>query len=779
MNNKILPMLAALTLSANAMATTLYVKTDGSSVADCLTWDTACDSLSRAASQAVSDDEIHIAEGVYTPSATVTISAKNLTLIGGFRVGDADPEPNKYTTVISGDTANTDTNKVDGVTTDWSNIVGADNLSRWLLVTNSDLSLKNVTITAMKGLEADHHGSVVRFSVAANENHTLLLDNVKVIGNRSYSLAPLFINGTGQAHLQASYSLFEGNKGDAGGVISVHNGGSSAELEFSAFRSNEVEADTYGWNQGSGGAIFSLGKLVVKSSLFESNSSATGQGGAIHSEDGTQHIENSTFVNNTALGNGGAVNIAGGSGNQILYSTFTNNTSQASGGAINLSAGTGFLANIIMGNTATTAGANINNIGSNASDEGFNLIGYNSVTGINGGFITASSATTPAPVAAIDEVMEAALADNGGAIESLRLKADSAARNIIPNEAVTFWGQGTSASGPFTSLSQAHGAMKKFEGYTEGVYYFDLEATYTGSGSDIVYTAGSNANAKFSTLVDKNGYVLVASAEPDSPTPAAYAETHDLYRRSDQILHRNVLAHAGFDVSEVRISSYSNGDRGTFDGYSVDADVIYALKHFEPLPNAGSGGDWEVTHTSEGVNYLTGQAYTSALTLAEDIYNANGDVGIYWVPNSAIAQKEALTDPGDAVIPDHSDALELWVRSSKGNCDGSDVNTDSRGLPRSDFVNEADIHQSGKKQNCDAGSFEFNNGYRLDCYSEDGMRPGIVTGSANGESTVEADVCFGGDLLKATPESLINNLGAINYFYLWLLGAAFYIRRRR
>jgi hypothetical protein len=125
--------------------------------------------------------------------------------------------------------------------------------------------------------------------------------------------------------------------------------------------------------------------------------------------------------------------------------------------------------------------------------------------------------------------------------------------------------------------------------------------------------------------------------------------------------------------------------------------------------------------------------------------------------------------------------MNLWVRSNNALCNGAISTTDGRGLPRADFVNPNDPGQYGDVHNCDVGAFEYNDGYKYDCYSEDGMRPenyvDFDAGSASGSGSHQT--CFGGDIFGAAPKALIDNVGSLNYGYLVLLSFLLAFRRRK
>ena len=115
----------------------------------------------------------------------------------------------------------------------------------------------------------------------------------------------------------------------------IYNDGGGLRAERSIFRENQAL-------QGEGGAIYNLGVLTLKDTLFEINSS--GNGGAIYNG-GTWGsiavLENITFDSNFANDNGGAIYNATAEANfTITGSTFENNHSyEFHGGAIYMEAG--------------------------------------------------------------------------------------------------------------------------------------------------------------------------------------------------------------------------------------------------------------------------------------------------------------------------------------------------------------------------------------------------------------------------------------------------------
>ncbi len=797
LRSKSIAMAIALLLPTIANATTWYMKPIASGSGDCSSWANACAVLATAKNKvATNDDEIWVAAGIYEFSAEVVtdkvkveLNPPNtlyvLKIYGGFEGTETAVDfrnPTKNVVVFSGDTPVDDTGVSGGVTPSYNN-VGANATSRFLRFSGTGVTptspvniLDGITITGMN-LKTTVYGGVVV------ENAKAEINNVKFTGNKghapgiyvtgSFSTADLtnlvFTNNYSIDDVPASnsdiadggaiyatganvfvtcdYCAFNGNRAaTSAGAVRVISG-ANISISNSGFTGNI--SDT-----AAGGALLSdsVGVVNLDSNLFDSNVATAGNGGAMAVTAGTLNINSNTFFANTANAAGklgGAINFGGGTAQAIIkYSTFMNNAANGTGnkgGAINVNSA--YLGvkpvishSLFLNNTTTTAGAaggpNISDMGY-VTDGGYNMIGYNSINGVAGTWTKPStSQTLTEPTLA--NIIETTLAANGGQHKSLKLALNSIAKNAVPND-VTAGAVGTTPTNPFTSMAQARGAMASYSSYDAGRYFFNLGGT------------------TFGTYVDKDGYVLVASANSLSTSAAAYTQVTTLDRGSDSLLTSGIMAKfTTAEIDEVRISSASSpdGSRGTFDGYSVDPDVINSLRTFSILNNPFSGGTWNVKSSSKSIDYFSATCVPTAVTLANGIYHACGNTsGMYWIPST---QNEALTS--STLVKDD---LELWVRSSLGNCNGT-VSVDQRGLPRSDYVNPNDPNQYGLITACDIGGFEWNNGYQLDCWNEDGMRP------ENSLSGGTASVCFS-DFNSITPKALFDNFGFINWHFLFML----------
>ena len=150
------------------------------------------------------------------------------------------------------------------------------------------------------------------------------------IANDGYGGA-IDIDDFSSANSSIVNSTFNGNTAGDGGAI---DGNGMVDVEGTELEPRLiVEGSTFSGNQaeGSGGAIYHIGKIEVSDSDFTSNSAEGRDGGAIYAEN-TAQITDSTFIDNHAGGNGGA--ISAGDSVEVTNSTFNENSTGERGGAI-------------------------------------------------------------------------------------------------------------------------------------------------------------------------------------------------------------------------------------------------------------------------------------------------------------------------------------------------------------------------------------------------------------------------------------------------------------
>lgn len=817
---KTIPLLL-LPIAMSAQAKNYYLATSSAGSADCSSWDNRCTGLSSALGKTKAGDTLHIANGLYVVNSMVNI-VDPITVIGGYA---AHAEEGYGSTVISGDSGGDDTSMSED-----GELKGVVETVNDLSVMRDDvqgihiLNLKNsapVTIRnlVLTGFNAEDGCTTSCNGVAMEiENSFVKLDNIRFQGNREGNAGVLHLENAAQ--VEGTSLRFINNAANNGGAISFYNGaGIDFSCKYCEFIGNKAGVDggalwtvtgnspdkiTFESTQfientaaGKAGALYLEGASVVnlESVLFKGNKSGMNKNaGAINVVHALMNIESATFIGNEAQGSGkgGAINYGGTTAPQkIAYSTFYNNDAGV-GGAIHISvAATKMLtlqSSIILGNTADTdgSGPNITSV-ENVIDGGFNLIGIAGASGLSdsssmvvdvSALVNHSTSFTPGVESKIEDVIELNLVNNGGELDSLKIPVTSIAKDYIANDGIPFYGVGQSEAWPFTTLQQANAALRSYDNYEAKIYFFDLEKEYTKVDGtyELNKLNGYTGNGKFSSYVDKDGWVLLASGNHNNSTVAVLAATNNLDQDRDEILLETIVTNPRFDFTQVRVATKPDSPK-SLDIRSSNSNVVAAVKAYNMLPNNFAGdpiygkGGWAAyagnkhiaNPTCSAANYdTTGTAYK----LDEVVYDACGNPNaLSWKPNQASVSTETHDLSGGT----HTVDFNLWVRF-EGVCDGS-VSMDGRGLPRSDWVNPSDSNQDGDIRACDIGAFEYNEGYRFDCYAEDGMRPENkpLIDLASGTLNFNAVQCLGGDLSKATPGALLDSLGSIQLHLLMFI----------
>jgi len=391
--------------------TTIYVDTEATGANDGTSWTDAYTNLQDALAAATSDDEIWIAEGVYTPdpdgtdrlqSFTITGDQDGLEIYGGFESGDAfeDRSPADHPVVLSGDIDGNDNNKTAaGVTPTANDIEGENsfhvlvlnggtfigdqveaNVTRatvidGLIVTGGDASF-DASIGAGAGLYCDGVGSgnecspTVRNATFAGNTavaggaiynfgtSSSMITEVTFSGNSASSQGGAIANdgsSGGASSPTITRAVFTNNDANKlGGAIfnNGRNGTSSPTITNATFVDNSA-------NDG-GGAICNNGRSgtsspIIRNTVFSSNGATFG--GAIFSvisSSSDPSITNATFAGNSAFEDGGAIFNSGrdGSSSTITNATFFGNSAKQ-GGAIYLSGSPTITNTILWGNTAS------------------------------------------------------------------------------------------------------------------------------------------------------------------------------------------------------------------------------------------------------------------------------------------------------------------------------------------------------------------------------------------------------------------------------------------
>ena len=187
-----------------------------------------------------------------------------------------------------------------------------------------------------------------------------------------------------EGHVSIDHSRFFDNEANFGGAIYMYTAGSDLTISSSTFDSNtspsgnggaiyantgiavSVTNSSFTSNEatvGSGGAIYSEGAVTVKGSTFFNNSADAGTGGALFVPNGTIDVDNSTFVNNSAIDAGAMFSEGGIVSNSTIWNN--SNTGGGGNGAVYTNNGS-FFANILANEgTTTVVGGSVTDLGAN------------------------------------------------------------------------------------------------------------------------------------------------------------------------------------------------------------------------------------------------------------------------------------------------------------------------------------------------------------------------------------------------------------------------------
>ena len=720
MNNKkyqsvlraFLALLLVMPLWASAAATVWYVTPTGNDANTCTDKTTPCKTISGAHDKSafVAGDQIYLAQGTYDNASGCQIYiSKAAEIYGGYASDFNSRSLDPSKTVI------TDTRTASSAVCRLFAIHSGH--SQWTVF--DDVKIGGIVNTT------SHDGAILTYDIGG-----LVRFNNVIIGNNNMA---------------------------SGGAIYTTIGGDKIEITNSTLADNIART-------GPGGAIRMAagGRLNITSSIISGNTAAT-SGGGLYIEGGSiAEMVSTTFYNNQAAGEGGGIyaTAAKTSVSCVHCTVVKNSSSTASTNARNVVAKTSsslYFKNSVVINEdkgTSSGGWNVSLSSATLTDGGYNAWGINNESGFAGGTASTSNGSRINDQATVAQYFESNIAYNGGKLKSLKPVPTSSLIDAIPND-VPPSSTGTTPSLPFTSIAQAHATMLYYESYSAGYYFFNLNGQ------------------TFKTYVDANGYVLVASSAGSVAT--SLEQTSNLILQSDMILAPAAFAEMT-DIDEIRISS-PNSKLGNFDMVTKNTSNIARLQSYLPLYNnydLGYAADyypslWYGTHDAnmDGATASDLSAY-GVMLLSHNILGHAGDgTDFHW-------QMERSGGPYVTVewnTPTPRDPMNLWVRSSASSCGGV-VTEDQRGLPLPDYVNPNDPNQYGEVHDCDIGAFEWNNGYRLDCYDEDGERP------ENSLSGASASVCLS-DLNTLTPKALIDNFGYIHWPMLLLLGVAGLWRERR
>ncbi|SMC68401.1 BACON domain-containing protein [Pedobacter nyackensis] len=403
-----------------------YVRANGSSIADGLSWQQAT-TLDNALDQANDGDFIYVAAGTYKPGTTLSngtvTDAKentfeirtNVQISGGYaenaQTGD-QPNPQLYPTILSGNLGSSKARHVVAITAPLAD--GKKVVLRGLTIKEGEAGGTGSVVINGASFSRAHGGGMIIGNTLAE------IENCNIINNTTNNHAPgLYV--TERAVLTLKNCNISGNTGNiaASNGGGIWNDGSTIYMYNTSVNGNRVGgvgAGVYAIHttRPSVTQMFNVTISNNVTGIYGANSAAAGYYGRERSEG---LMLNCTVSGNAAGGNaaGGGIVLYGSAKLDVINSTITNNS-----GAVN----------------ATTAGGS----GINVTTTGTNVLNlYNSiVSGNKGAFgqivgtITTKSAVAIGdqvydnnealvPNAVFDAAILGPLANNGGNTQTVLL----------------------------------------------------------------------------------------------------------------------------------------------------------------------------------------------------------------------------------------------------------------------------------------------------------------------------------------------------------------------
>ncbi len=261
----------------------LYVDGRATGANDGSSWRNAYARLTDALGTAVQPgDEIWIAQGTYTPSATGDRTASfvipsGAVIYGGFagteqQRGERDHE--RFQTILSGDLARNDPDR----TPDYQMIAGAMRDNSFHVVVSDGTSART------------------------------LLDGVTIRGGAAYVRANTGEGGglkaTGSQMLLRRVTFMQNAAAHGGGLAALS--GSTITLDQVIFRQNTAY-------EGDGGGMYSDGSDPVLSSVvFVQNATRSGEGAGLFTRDSNARLNHVEFMGNSAVWGAGGMHTVGG-----------------------------------------------------------------------------------------------------------------------------------------------------------------------------------------------------------------------------------------------------------------------------------------------------------------------------------------------------------------------------------------------------------------------------------------------------------------------------------
>lgn len=394
-----------------------------------------------------------------------------------------------------------------------------------------------------------------------------------------------------------------------------------------------------GQKNGNGGAVFNLGNLTITNSTLTGNK-ASGDGGAIDSDNGTLTIHNSTISGNEADRDGGGLHHCGSSTATLVNVTITNNRADADndtigegGGIAQISSNPLTLHNTIVAGNFNEDGASdanddvfVNTAPPSAIDAGSsnNLIGVDTgLTGISHGTNGNQVGTAGSPI----DPLLGPLASNGGPTQTHALltgspaldagdNTKSDAAGLTTDQRGTGFARKADSNDPDTTDTVDIGAFEALasvENIPDQTINEDnsLNLVFTvGDAESITSVTASSGNT---TLVPNNAANITVNAGPTTSQ-----RTLVINPATDQ---------NGTSLITVTVTS---GAVSVTDTFTLTVNAVNDAPSFTKGPDQTASGNNPQTVTNWATNILAGPADEAGQTVDFNIVS-NSDPALFSV----------------------------------------------------------------------------------------------------------------------------------------------------
>ena len=344
-----------------------YVAAAGVDSGTCADAGTPCRTVQYAVDQALADDEVRVATGVYTGVQTragitqVVYISKTIAVRGGYRADFGVWNPSVYTTTLDAQgqgrviyaTGPDITVTLESLHLTGGSAVGTGDRGGGLCVIEADLRMRNSNVYSNTA-EAYGGGIHVFQSGATLEANTVQSNTV---------LAPEYYHGGGALYAGSSKltlidnDIYENISNERAGGVYLDGMSGNATIVGNRFTGN--------WGLGREGGGFHLrnGTAFLSENTFRDNHAHWG--GGVYADYGTITLTHNLFVSNTVfVYSGGAVSLLESIGT-LEHNTIMSNTAQSRGGGFhaynqyNSNARVTLDGNLILGNHAKDDGGGV------------------------------------------------------------------------------------------------------------------------------------------------------------------------------------------------------------------------------------------------------------------------------------------------------------------------------------------------------------------------------------------------------------------------------------